>query len=295
MRFTIENEFLSLEIAELGAEMKSLRSKKTGREWLWQADPDFWPRTAPVLFPIVGKLVEDQYLYKGHPYPLSQHGFARDRVFSLVEHSDDNLTFQLDSDYESQKFYPFEFQLRINYRLIDNKLNINYWVKNTGSSSIFFSIGGHPGFSLPGFPSQAYELEFEKPESKMAFPLKRGLLEMIPNKTVFNGSPFLPLTESIFDEDALVFQGLESNWIAIKEIGSTPLLKVHFSGFPWAGIWAKPGAPFVCIEPWFGHADWVGEIGEIESKHAIQNLDAGRSFACGFQVEICQPEAPDHG
>jgi len=283
---TIENDFLKLAISDQGAEMKSLVSKKDGKEWLWQADPDFWPRTAPILFPVVGKLVDNQYLYNDHPYPLSQHGFARDRIFDLVDDHAEHSKFKLVSDYESRKFYPFDFELQVGFNLAKNWVWIEYDVVNTGQDMMYFSIGGHPGFTLPEWPNRKYYINFEKPELLKPFLLDNGLLkkekvnfmEMIDNELIIN--------QSIFEKDALVFDDLQSTWVGIRSENNDHNLKLHFEGFPYFGIWSKPGAPFVCLEPWYGHADFVGLIGEISKKPAILQLHPEQNFHCRYAVEI---------
>lgn len=287
MRQIIKNEVLSLEIAELGAEMKSLKTVSNQSEWLWQADPDYWPRTAPVLFPIVGKLVDDQYLFNDHLYPLSQHGFARDRVFNVVESQENQIRFHLASDYESEKFYPFSFDLYIGYRLDKNWLWIDYEVINKSDSPIYFSLGGHPGFSIPGFPERQYFIEFEKDENPSPYLLNGGLLMKEKGSPISIVDRKIPITNSLFNDDALVFEGLRSTWIGVQSADLKRVLKVHYEGFPWLGIWSKPGAPFVCVEPWFGHADWDGDSVEISKKHGIQSLSPGGNFSCRFGVEIC--------
>jgi galactose mutarotase-like enzyme len=287
MRHTIQNDFVSLEIAELGAEMKSLKSIPNEKEWLWQADPDFWPRTAPVLFPIVGKLVEDQFFHNEHPYPLSQHGFARDRVFDVIESGPDRIRFHLKSDYESRKFYPFDFDLFISYNLAKNWVWVDYEVVNSSDSELFFSIGAHPGFSLPGFPETQYSLIFEQNETLQAFPLDHGLLHPKPASDLIVDGSNLQLDSETFKNDALVFNNVKSSWIGIRDESGNNLLKVHFSGFPWLGIWSKPAAPFICIEPWFGHADWIGKPSEISKKDGILHLEPEENFHCRFAVEVC--------
>lgn len=286
MHFNIENPFLRLEVATLGAEMKSLFFLPENRQVLWQADPEFWPRSAPVLFPVVGKLVEDQYFHIGHPYPLSQHGFARDRIFTLVNQQPDKLVFLLRSDYESGKFYPFDFELYISYTLRQNALDVSYKVYNPGDSILFFSLGAHPGFSLPEFPTKPYFLTFNRVENAMAFPLKGGLLEKLPTRKVFENGNQIQLDGQIFSQDALVFNGLNSNEIEVSDSSGKKWLRFFADGYPWFGIWSKPGAPFVCLEPWFGHADFVGPSVEISQKDAIQKVPPGGEFLCSYAIEI---------
>ena len=286
MMYNIQNSLLSLTVAELGAEMKSLISKADGREWLWDADPDFWPRTAPVLFPIVGKLADNQYIYQSRFYPMSQHGFARDRVFECIEKDADRLVFFLKSDYDSHKFYPFDFELFIRYQLVDNRLEISYEVRNSGIESLWFSIGGHPGFALPSWPEKSYELHFEQAENLHPYSLKSGLLGRKISEPMATELHTLPISLELFENDALVFDDLKSEWIAIRPTGEPDELRVHFKNFPWIGLWAKTGAPFICIEPWYGHADPVGESGDLTEKPGILMLPESETFRCSYEIEI---------
>jgi galactose mutarotase-like enzyme len=283
---TIENDFIRLSLAETGAEIKHLVTKSDGKEWMWEANPEFWPRTAPVLFPIVGRLSNDEYFSEGHPYPLSQHGFARDRVFEVVDQHADRIRFHLSSDYESWKFYPFDFDFFISYNLAKNWVWIEYEVVNKGHDDLFFSVGGHPGFSLPGWPETKYTLEFEEPDLLEPRLLEGGLLKSGKAPALQNPEGGLPITNHLFDKDALVFENLRSTWVEIKEENNRHNLRVHFEGFPQLGIWSKPGAPFVCIEPWYGHADLVGPSIEISKKPGILHLEPEQNFHCRYAVEI---------
>ena len=283
---TIENDFIRLSISNQGAEMKSLVSKKHSKEWLWQADPDFWPRTAPILFPVVGKLVDNQYLYNDQPFPLSQHGFARDRIFDLEEGSANQAKFKLVSDYESRKFYPFDFELHVGYNLAKSWVWIEYEVINTGNHEMYFSIGGHPGFKLPGWPDKKYYINFEEADELKPFLLDNGLLKSQKDHPIEMTDKEILISESIFDKDALVLENLKSTWVGVKSESNDHNLKVHFEGFPYLGLWSKPGAPFVCIEPWFGHADFEGLSGEISKKPAILHLHPEQNFYCRYAVEI---------
>jgi len=283
---TIANDFLQLSISESGAEMKHLISSKDGKEWLWQADPDFWPRTAPILFPIVGKLADNQYYYNGNPYPLSQHGFARDRVFHVHDVFPDHIRFQLNSDYESRKFYPFDFELYVSYNLAKNWVWIDYEVINKGENDMFFSVGGHPGFSMPGWPQKKYYLTFEEPDILKPYLLEDGLLKSGKSNEIPNDYNELKIDNRLFENDALVFDDLRSTWIGIRSEQNDHNLRLHFAGFPQMGLWSKPGAPFVCIEPWYGHADAVGKSQEIEKKQGILKLDPEQNFHCRYAIEI---------
>jgi galactose mutarotase-like enzyme len=282
----IENDFLKLQISRTGAEIRSLISKKDNREWMWQAIPEFWPRVAPILFPIVGKLADDQYNYRGQAYTLSQHGFARDRTFEVLKSRPDHIRFLLQSDADSEKFYPFDFDLIIGYFLEENRIRIEYKVVNTGNGAMFFSIGGHPGFALPGWPEKKYYLRFEQEEPLIPRLLRSGLLEKTTGPGLQTTKGEIEIDADLFAKDALIFEGLKSEWVELRSESNYQKLRFHFKGFPWFALWSKPGAAFVCLEPWFGHADLPDHSRELEKKTGIMKLNPGERFICSYGIEI---------
>jgi galactose mutarotase-like enzyme len=280
----IANDHLTIYVNPRGAELCSIKGDD-GFEYLWQAAPEFWSRHAPVLFPIVGKLRDGRYELNGKTFELPPHGFARDMDFSLIEKNETSLVYQLLPTAETRARYPFEFELRITYQLCGNCLSVEYAVRNTGVSVMPFSIGAHPAFNLHG-PLEECFLEFEKPETLNASVLStKGFLtgETTP---VLNNSNLLPLTKTLFDRDALIFLNAKSEKITLGAKNSSRRLTVEFPGFPQLGIWAKPGAPFVCIEPWYGTADPEQPYGDIMNKPGIQLLPAGGTFICAHRICI---------
>ena len=281
---SIANQFITVSVKEQGAELCSIKDA-VGAEYMWQADSAFWARHAPVLFPIVGKLLNGRYELNGKTFELPPHGFARDMEFSLVQQSESCLVFQLLPTAETRKCYPFEFALTIAYRLNGNGLSIEYAVRNTGSSVMPFSIGAHPAFNLHG-PVEECFLEFEKAETLTTSLLSsKGLLteETAP---VLAETNILPLSKTLFDRDALILLDFKSDKITLGSHKSSRRLTVEFPGFPQLGIWAKPGAPFVCIEPWYGYADPEQPYGDIMNKPGIQQLAAGDTFTCTHRVVV---------
>lgn len=282
----LQNKEIAVSVSETGAELKSLRCIASGREWMWQASPEFWPRTAPVLFPVVGKLRENQFSFEGVKYPLSQHGFARDMPFGLAESGTDFLRFRLRANEQSLRHYPFQFSLGMEYRLFDSSVRISYKVENEGRETMPFSIGAHPGFSLPSWPSKKYWLEFEKDEPLQTILLQDGPISDGKGREIPVENRLLEISKVLFLQDALIFSGLKSAWIGIRDVEGEEQLKVNFQGFPFLGIWSKPGAAFVCIEPWFGHADPVGFAGDIREKPGIHLLKPGEIFECSFTIDV---------
>ncbi len=281
---SIASKQLLVQVKPHGAELCSVRSAD-GFEYLWQADSAVWNRHAPVLFPMVGKLRDGQYALNGKTYELSQHGFARDMNFELITQSKTTLVFQLLPTAKTLKCFPFKFALNIIYQLDENSLKIGYEVQNNGEETMPFSIGAHPGFTLPG-PIDECFLEFEKVETLNARLLgQQGLFspETVP---VLKDSSLLPLSKTLFDRDALIFLDAESKKITLGAKNSSRRLTVEFDGFPELGIWAKPGAPFVCIEPWYGYADPEEPYGDIWNKPGILKLVAGETFTCEHRIII---------
>ncbi len=282
MTTTISNSNLTAQINHFGAELFSLKSNKN-TEYIWEGNPAFWGKHSPVLFPIVGTLKNNYYNYNGIEYHLSRHGFARDMKFELIEKTENNLIFSLISSEETRKVYPFDFELQIIYTLDENSLNIGYKVINNGKSQIPFSIGAHPALALPG-NLETYSIEFEKDE-----PLEYYLLEndLISNKTkkLAAKNKIVPMNYELFENDALIFKSLQSNFLTILE-NSNPIVRVNFGDFPNLGIWTKKDAPFLCIEPWFGFSDTEENSGNLFEKEGIQILDTNENFKAKFNIEI---------
>lgn len=289
MEHHLQNEHYRVAVQDAGAELTSFRDLATDLEYIWTADPAVWPRHAPVLFPVVGKLPDGQYRYEGKTYGLPQHGFARDETFALVSQTSQSLTFALSSFEKTLARYPFPFLLEIAYSLTGNSLETAYRVKNTGSGDMYFSIGAHPGFRCPLLPGEHFEdyyLDFEKPETVSRYLLDEGL-QNGRRQAVMLGQQRLPLRYELFQQDAIVLKDLASQRISLR----TPLhghgLDFEFRGYPYFGIWTKgPGAPFICLEPWYGIASRVGDSGELMEKEGIICLAAGASFACSYTIRV---------
>jgi galactose mutarotase-like enzyme len=284
---SIENDFLKVSAKASGAELISIKNKNSDLEYLWQGDPKFWGRRAPVLFPIVGKLRNNSYIAEGREFQLPQHGFARDYHFELVNSSGESLIYSLKSNEETLKSYPYKFELRISYTLLRNKLGVKYEVKNTDDKKIWFSIGGHPAFNCPLEPKDKfsnYFLEFDQKENVETHLITDGLLNG-KTEPILKNSSRIELSEKTFSKDALVFKGLKSASVTLKSKSSTASLTFDFKGFPALGIWSKPG-PFVCIEPWFGHADSTDFSGELKDKPGMLSLEKGQEFSCLYGIEI---------
>ncbi|PRX35599.1 galactose mutarotase-like enzyme [Orenia metallireducens] len=285
----IENELIKVKIASQGAEMTSLELKEDNQEYLWKADPRYWGRHAPVLFPIVGKVKNDQYKVDGEVFKLTQHGFARDNEFELVEQEEQRVVYRLTSSEELLNKYPYQFELEIEYKLVANRVEVTYNVKNKDQKTIYFSIGAHPAFNWPleeGENKEDYYLEFEENEKLRASLLDEGLLSDTTIEFLANNNS-KPLAEELFRNDALILKDLKSKSVSLKSKSSDREVKVEFTGFPYMGIWSPPaGAPFICIEPWYGVADLKDSDGNLKTKEGIEVLQPEAEFSCMYSISI---------
>ncbi len=279
---TLSNEFITISAKPEGAELCSIQ---TLEEHLWQADPAVWSRHAPVLFPIVGKLKNNQYTHHGKIYTLSQHGFARDSLFTVLEQIDNTLTYQLLPTEKTHEAYPFDFELRVIYHLDNNCVTVKYEVSNHGAEPMPFSIGAHPGFNLPGTIEEC-SLTLEKEETLTPRLLDADGLLSSETVSLIDQSDSIQLTKTLFDRDALIFLDVDFKKLTIASKSSDIKVSVDFSEFPHLGIWSKPAAPFICIEPWFGHADPQEPYGEISNKPGIQILPPGKTFQCQHRISV---------
>ncbi|HEY0273786.1 MAG TPA: aldose 1-epimerase family protein [Chitinophaga sp.] len=277
----ISNDRLQVSIAEKGAELQHILRTDLQQEYLWNADPAFWAKKSPVLFPIVGGLKHNQYTYKGNTYQMGRHGFARDLTFTVAVHSAASVTLELGDTADSRSRYPFPFLFAITYTLSGTTLQVKYHVQNPGAEPLYFSVGGHPAFKVPLAPGTTYEdyqLEFSEVENAGRWPLSGdGLVQAAPVPLLEN-TRVLPLKKDLFLEDALVFKHLHSDTVTLRSNATPRGLRFHFAGFPYLGIWAAPGADFVCIEPWCGIADSVNATGELTAKEGIVALEANGVF-----------------
>jgi galactose mutarotase-like enzyme len=286
---SLENDFLSVSFDAKGAELRKVFHKKFKIDYLWNGDERVWNRCSPVLFPIVGKVKNNTYTYKGESFHLNQHGFARDTDFSVESQTADELVFAINSNEHTKQVYPFDFQLRIIYTLQGSKLTVAYKVINEGSEEMLFSIGAHPGFLCPieqGLNFEDYYLEFEKEENTPRILLGENGVSRNTEDLFHAGNKKINLDFNLFGKkDAIILKGLKSTCMHLKSNLGARGLTFTFKGFPYMGIWTKPG-PFICIEPWFGLADYEDAEGKLETKEGICKLDAGQVFDASYAMEF---------
>lgn len=284
---TINNRHLSISVKDHGAELCSIKSLKNNKEYLWQADEKYWGKHAPILFPIVGCLKDNVYKHEGKTYTLTRHGFARDNDFQLMEKEEHKLVYRLSSNEETLKKYPFEFDLFITYELTDSQLEVAYEVRNKDNKIMYFSIGAHPAFHCQIDKGDRY-LEFSNKVSLDSYQIhgETGLIQKNKRPILQNDNK-LHLTYDLFKQDALVFDTHGFDGIAITDSTHEDRVEVTFEGFPYLGIWTSgEGAPFVCIEPWYGIADSIDANNHLEDKKGIQTLDIGDTFRCHYEIKI---------
>lgn len=269
------------EVAELGAELS--RFSWRGLDLLWEGDPRWWGRRAPVLFPIVGRLKGDTLRHEGRSHRLLQHGFARDLPWETIEADDRSATLRLRDSNETREVYPFAFELTQRLELSDSGLRVVFTLANPGGENLIASLGVHPAFRwpLPGGRREEHQIVFEADEPEPMRCLKSGLLREASQSSPLITSP-LRLRDALFTEDALIFDRLRSRELRYFAPGS-PVVELAWD-FPHFGIWTKPGAPFLCLEPWQGHADPEGFEGEFCDKPGTVRLAPGESRQWSYGI-----------
>jgi galactose mutarotase-like enzyme len=290
MKTLIENSVLAVESKTEGAELTSIRLKADGTEYLWQPDPKWWPGQSPVLFPFVCAVADNKYTYEGQQYEMKNHGFAMKQDFSLAASLADQVSYKLVSNEKTNEQYPFNFTLEIGYSLRGNAIAVGYTVGNAGSKPMYFSIGGHAGFRCPIVEADAfsdYYLEFAQPETlDRQFLNSANLLVADKKEKLLKGEKVKNLTPELFAEGGLVLEGVKSTSLALKGRKTKKSVTVSFPGFPQLCVWTRPGASFVCIEPWFGISESTDFKGDLTQKAGILKLQPGKLFKSEYQIII---------
>lgn len=283
-RHTITADGLAATIAADGAELVSLRARGGG-ELIWQAGPE-WPRHAPILFPIVGRLAGDALHHGGQTYRLSQHGFARDLRFAWLARDADACALALHDDEQTRALYPFAFRLELAYALAGGTLSVRATIHNPGTETLPASIGAHPAFAwplTPGVAPEAHAITFARPEPAPIRRVSAGLLLPDPDSSPVQGDT-LALRESLFARDALIFDQLASTSLRYTAPGA-PVLTIAWNNMPQLGIWSKPAA-FICIEPWHGFASPENFDGPFADKPGLLHIPPGQSTSAGFSIGV---------
>jgi galactose mutarotase-like enzyme len=286
---SINSGDLTAQIDPLGAQLSTLRNR-AAQDLLWDGDPAVWAGRAPLLFPIVGVLAGGAYRLGSNSYPLPRHGFARGKLFSVVSTGASEAVFKLTADDASFRVYPFPFELEVRYELAAATLSVTAEIRNQGGGDMPASFGYHPGFRWPlpfGQPRSAHFIEFASDEPA---PFRRidsqGLLAPEPHPTPIAGRR-LALNDALFQEDVLIFNQLESRSV-IYGGTSGPRIRIGFPDAPYLGIWTKPGAPLICIEPWHGITDPEGFSGDFKDKPGVFVLKGGGSLTTRMDITLLE-------
>ena len=289
MRYEIANDTLSVSVDTMGGELASIR--KDGLEYLWQGDPKYWTSRAPNLFPIIGRLADGQYTYRGETYRMKQHGFVRDTEMELYAITKDTVAFRLRPDERTRAEYPFDFTYRVFYMLEGNRIRVRYRVRNKGFQPLIFSVGGHPGFRVPleeGLSFEDYRLEFSAKK-----PVKRVVLSdrCLPTgeeaSFALEDGRILPLTHALFDRDAIVLKDTSGSVRLGSEKGSRAVT-VDYPDMKYVGFWHKPktDAPYVCIEPWTSLPSYEGKPENLETKPDMIVLQSGEIYRNEWAIAV---------
>lgn len=286
--YTLANAQLTVSVSDAGAELRSVRDNISGYEYMWQADPAYWGRTAPILFPVVGNYRDKTSYYNGKKYKLGQHGFARDTEFWLFAHSPTELWFAIKDSEETREVYPFRFMLAIGYRLEGRRLTVSYHVHNRDSGRIYFSIGAHPAFNCS---LSSDRLIFDTQKDVVCGILGEGGTLSTRKKTL-NLAPegeggSLALSPALFDEDALILERDQTHKVSLVTGENKRLVELSFQA-PVLGIWSPAGknAPFVCIEPWYGRTDRADFNQKLEEREWSNCLGTGEDFIQSFTMDF---------
>lgn len=288
--YQIENEVCRISVKKHGSELCGMYDKISCREYIWQAG-EVWPKHSTLLFPAIGGFYDGTYTANGRTYQIGAHGFARDMDFTPVSAGGNEIIMQLKSSEETYKLYPYSFCLRVSHRLEGRKLVITWTVENTGDETMYYSIGAHPGFQLaPQTELSDYKLVFDR---KFDLHSRKVQGRLVTRETypVAKQVSELKLTPDLLRQDAFIFEdGISSMLLECDKADYH--LKVSFPGFPAAAVWSMPSAidkaEYICIEPWYGINDFVGQgVQDIRKKYLIQSLKAGETKEISYTIEIC--------
>lgn len=291
MAVIIENKQVRAVINEHGAELSSLVAKDSGIDYMWSGDSKYWGRHSPVLFPIEGKLKNDSYHFSGQEYQMTQHGFARDQDFTVIENDGSRAVFELTQNEATKAKYPFDFRLRLTYTLTASELSLDYSVYNPAEDSdLYFAIGAHPAFRAPLVPGEAYtdyEIDFAPAKSRKRVPLANSLTD--PQAEYAVDEAHLAVSRELFKDDALIYNlEQEKTIITLQDQAQQHGVKINTKDAKYVGLWSSYPADgqFVCIEPWWGLADPQDADGDLTHKFAINQLAPKQEFQAGFSVTV---------
>ena len=291
MLYSLENDQLCVQVRSYGAELRSIKERADETEYLWDGNPTWWKYSSPVLFPIVGKLQDGKYRVDGQEYELPGHGFGRISEYELVKKEQDYIEFALKWSEDTLKVYPWKFQLNIAYALKDNEVEVIWKVQNLDDKEMIYSIGAHTAFRCPlvqGEEFSDYYLSFNQAEDNVNMPLNdKGQFLTTPGQAHLQGQT-LDLNYEMFKGDALAYKALKSDEVTICSHKNAKKVTMSAKDYPFWGFWtpAQGGAPFLCLEPWQGHADYEGFSGEFKDREGSLTLAAGETQSFHYTIKI---------
>lgn len=290
MLHTIENEKLICTIESIGAEIRSLKNKVTGEEYIWQIEKSIWGSSSPILFPAIGKIKEDKVVFNGNEYAMPKHGIIRNNhELSFEQQSISKCSFTLTSSKKTLKQYPFKFLFSVEFTLFENRLIMTYNIENRDAVPMQFSCGGHTAYACPlsePIKLSDYVIEFPTQFSLEASTLGASGLLSHKIRKIENNDGLLTLSDTLFNEDALIFPNINCDWIRLRKKNEKKGVVVRFKDYPHLALWSKPGADYVCIEPWLGLPDLEDESTDISQKPTYKSIEPNAKFSIAIETEI---------
>ncbi len=283
MTHYIENDSLKIGVKEFGCELTSVYGKAEEFEYLWQADEKYWTGQSPILFPIIGRLINDKYYLNGNEYSLPKHGFARKMKWHFESKTDDSLTFSLEETDETLKMYPYSFKVSVTFTLNENRLSVEHKIDNRNNETMYCSLGAHPAFNCEIGDILTFDENETLATEKIDLVESLRLPETYP---VLDNEKDIIITNDIFNEDALILRGIKSENITLRSNNHSRKIRFNLGNAPYLGIWAKPGAPYVCIEPWCGVNDSTEKKDDFSLKEGIIAIAPSESFTYTWKAEF---------
>lgn len=289
MIIVLENEVMKAEIDTFGAELIHFIKKETGYDYMWSGDDRYWSGRSPVLFPVIGGLTDGVARVDGKSYAMKNHGFARKSDFQCLDHNQRDARFKLSATQETMTQYPYAFDLELVYTLDEMEITIDYVISNRDTKTMPFQIGTHPAFNCPFGATESLDewlIEFEEEETLERIGLKDNLIDLGDVKPVMEHTRVLPLKADMFYSGAIVFRDVKSKSLVLKSSGHDEGIKVSYDHLPDMGIWQPEDAPFLCIEPWYGHGDFCDFKGDLMEKERMIHLEVGDVYQAQLEIAI---------